>query len=75
MDPRSICLEPEQWLAYCEKRANAEVFSNLLRLDAGEARALAAILAHLAELDGRRPQPRPFCGYAPPGKPNDFPAS
>lgn len=54
MDHRPIALEPERWLEFCEKRTNAELFANLLRLDAGEAQALAAILAHLAELDVRR---------------------
>lgn len=44
----------ERWLAYCRHRTNNELFSNLARLDAGEAQALAVVLAHLAELDERR---------------------
>jgi hypothetical protein len=46
-------MDPENWLAYCAKRTNAELIAGLKRLDARESRSLAAILAHLSELDAR----------------------
>ncbi|MCX5796289.1 MAG: hypothetical protein NTY77_12410 [Elusimicrobia bacterium] len=46
-------MDPENWFAYCAKRTNAELIAGLKRLDGRESRSLAAILAHLSELDDR----------------------
>lgn len=46
-------LPPERWLLFCARRTTPELFESLHRLDRFESWSLAAILAHLAELDRR----------------------
>ncbi|MBI5884270.1 MAG: hypothetical protein HZB91_14335 [Elusimicrobia bacterium] len=47
-------MPPEQWLHFCATRATPRLFESLKRLDQFDSWSLAAILAHLAELDRRR---------------------
>ncbi|MBI4679125.1 MAG: hypothetical protein HY748_16235 [Elusimicrobia bacterium] len=47
-------MPPEQWLEFCAGRTTPDLFESLRRLDRFESWSLAAILAHLAELDRRR---------------------
>lgn len=45
---------PESWIKICGRRTTRQLFESLSRLDQRQSWSLAAILAHLAELDKRR---------------------
>jgi len=46
-------MDSADWLKMCARKTNTELFAGLKILDAGEAKMLGRILAHLATLDAR----------------------